>query len=199
MAKSNAVADAPVPAAEPPREELLSELERLRREVALLRAGHMPGGLDAQRGKIRTYRVKLKGVISCLTSRSVGPRPAAPAPLATYPILTLKDLDLFHNEAGHDTLKIEQAAWERYVRETNARPPTDGRALDLVKDKRAFTVTVEHGPQVDHLDILAASPADAFDLFCRLHQIMSTTQKPEVVALPEADAEATGVAAGNLA
>jgi hypothetical protein len=169
---------APAPVAPPPGlpEGDLAELERLRRENAVLRGqlAAPPTGLATAPGAPRKYRVKLEGMKPLLTALAVEARPGAPPALRELPAGAFRVIDLFND--GQAIAGVADEAWKRYAAEHGLTPT----------DRHYFTVQAEgQGPRSDHLDVVAASPADAFERFKQYNGVQKTTAEPTVVLLED--------------
>ncbi len=201
----------PIPASETSSDGMdlasaIGEIERLRRENSILRKGAAnPTGLSAQRGKPHLYRVKLPGCRPLRSQRVIEPKLSAKPEMLTMTPVSYDDLGLFLNEAELDTNKLDQAAWMRYVAEGHQMNQTDAsgkalaRPLDPIRDRSSFNVHAMPGTPGDYLDIPAASPADAFALFCKFNGILSTAQKPSVDDLGEIEEAAVPMSVAPVA
>jgi hypothetical protein len=157
-------------------ETLPEEVERLRKENEVLRGrlAEPATGLAAAPGPARRYRVKLKGVVPLVTALVVEPRAAAPPALRELPPAEFSTLDLFND--GHRGDGLLDEAWKRYAAEHG-----------LAAADRCYFSTWPGGQQVrqEHLDLVAASPAEAAERFKQYNGVQRTTQVPDVQLLDD--------------
>lgn len=165
---------AEAPRAADPRD---AEISALRRQVEEMRR-RASAGLAAEAGAPRPFRVKLPGVKVRLTAFACEPRLGAPAPHKDRPQASYAWDDLPEPERLADP---QAAAWAKYAADNGLRD----------EDRRHYHVTADAGAVQDHLDVVAVSPADAFEIFKAYNGILATQAVPAVEALPVPDAPET--------
>jgi hypothetical protein len=176
------------------------EIEKLRRENAILRMGQ-PNltGLSAARGERRLYRVSLKGLRPKKTERVITPKLSAPVHFQSVPPAGYQDLELLVSMAVPDMNRLDEAAWDRFCSEQHdiVEATINGTQTYhlTAAHKKYFDFAPVVGPAVDSLDVPAHSPADAWELFQKLNGILSTVEKPQIEDLGPAPEDAATPAA----